>query len=324
MNAIAHLAGSLLIRSGAHRLFGPLGLLRERHLILMYHRILPSVDPFQTSVSYDEFASDMAFIAKNFTPVALHEMRGRLPGGAVAVTIDDGYREVYDLVFPLVREAGIPVTVFVATDHIEHGRMLWTTELGEMVKRAKIKSISLQSAGGVVFSLGGQREKLGCLDRLKRIIKALPPHEGDAVMREIRDKIGVALPQGGAMLSWKEIGEMSRAGIGFGAHSRSHAILSRIARGEAWEEIAGSKKILESRLGRTIHSFCYPNGQEGDFNEDTVRMVREAGYELAVTTIAGINSPTSDRFRLKRVWTEGCRRSDLYLRLYGAYVLPAR
>ena len=55
--------------------------------------------------------------------------------------------------------------------------------------------------------------------------------------------------------------------------------------------------ILEKQLGDTIHSFCYPNG---DNDARTRQAVRDAGYVAAVTTSWGQNAPGSDALALRR------------------------
>src|SRR5205085_3993938 len=65
----------------------------------------------------------------------------------------------------------------------------------------------------------------------------------------------------------------------------------------ARSEIAGSRAELERRLGRSVTCFCYPAGR---FGPRDANLVRDAGYELAVTTHPGVNGPTTDRATLYR------------------------
>lgn len=67
----------------------------------------------------------------------------------------------------------------------------------------------------------------------------------------------------------------------YGSHTLTHPLLSTLTSEEAWREISESKTALESRLGDPVTTFCYP---AGDFRDETVAMVREAGYRAAVVT----------------------------------------
>lgn len=82
------------------------------------------------------------------------------------------------------------------------------------------------------------------------------------------------------MLSWREVGELSRHGIEFGAHSQTHRDLRRLSRTQVFQEITRSKAEITQRLGSQIESFAYPYGYH---NETTREAVRQE-YRSACTT----------------------------------------
>ncbi len=96
-----------------------------------------------------------------------------------------------------------------------------------------------------------------------------------------------------------QIRDWLAAGHWIGAHTCTHPRLSRIPRAQAKEEIRAGKKKLEDRFGQSIEHFAYPFG---DYDEEVVEMVREAGFRTASTMDRGINDLGMDPFRLKR-WT---------------------
>jgi peptidoglycan/xylan/chitin deacetylase (PgdA/CDA1 family) len=101
------------------------------------------------------------------------------------------------------------------------------------------------------------------------------------------------------LLSWDEVATIADNPLfTIGAHSRTHPALPALDEETAWEEIAGSKAILERRLGRPVMLFAYPAGLYG---ERETRMVREAGYAAAVTTEPGLNTPDRPRECLYRM-----------------------
>ena len=99
-----------------------------------------------------------------------------------------------------------------------------------------------------------------------------------------------------------------------GAHTITHPILARLDPSAAREEIMGSKRVLEQTLGHPVRWFAYPNGRpEADYTREHVHMVREAGYEAAVSTAIGAASAASDLFELPRFtpWSHVPLRFDL-------------
>jgi peptidoglycan/xylan/chitin deacetylase (PgdA/CDA1 family) len=80
--------------------------------------------------------------------------------------------------------------------------------------------------------------------------------------------------------------------------------LSRIEdREQLKDEIATSKRRLEEELSKPALHFCYPNGKRGDFNEDTLKIVEQCGFQSAVTTEPGMNYKAAEPFLLRRLGT---------------------
>jgi peptidoglycan/xylan/chitin deacetylase (PgdA/CDA1 family) len=87
-----------------------------------------------------------------------------------------------------------------------------------------------------------------------------------------------------------------------GSHTVSHPHLHSLSRHAAEEEILASKSALERLSGAAIEHFCYPYGE---YNDETLQIVRSAGYKSAVTTQRGVASIESDRMRLPRISING-------------------
>jgi peptidoglycan/xylan/chitin deacetylase (PgdA/CDA1 family) len=74
---------------------------------------------------------------------------------------------------------------------------------------------------------------------------------------------------------------LERGTFSYGSHTRTHPFLSELDTEEAWIEIFDSRTELEEHLDMGISTFCYP---AGDFKDETLDLVREAGYRAAVVT----------------------------------------
>jgi peptidoglycan/xylan/chitin deacetylase (PgdA/CDA1 family) len=100
------------------------------------------------------------------------------------------------------------------------------------------------------------------------------------------------------LLNWDDIVELDRDGtLRFEAHSLTHPTLPALDDASAKEEIAGSKRELENRLGRVVRAFSYPSGLYG---EREARIAADAGYRIAVSCEPGVNGRSTDRFALRR------------------------
>jgi peptidoglycan/xylan/chitin deacetylase (PgdA/CDA1 family) len=101
-------------------------------------------------------------------------------------------------------------------------------------------------------------------------------------------------------LDWDQVKEMRKKDFEFGSHTLTHPHLTKIPLEKARLEIEESKKQMESQLGEEVLSFCY---LYGDYNQDIIKLVKEAGYMCAVVT------PTSGR----------CESSIYTIRRVGLY-----
>jgi peptidoglycan/xylan/chitin deacetylase (PgdA/CDA1 family) len=107
-------------------------------------------------------------------------------------------------------------------------------------------------------------------------------------------------PGGWPILSWEELTGLARDGFEIGSHSRTHRHLPGLDDRSLMDEMAGSRRELEERLGVEVVSFCYPFG---DHDARTRAAVRAAGYRSACTTEFGATLPLHDRMRLPRIGT---------------------
>ena len=105
----------------------------ESAVVVMYHRFGESAYP-STNIRLEQFEAHLAILADGSRPVLpLPEIIDALnnglvlPEGAVGLTIDDAYLSVYNEAWPRLRAAGLPFTLFVATDAIDDGRRGYMT-----------------------------------------------------------------------------------------------------------------------------------------------------------------------------------------------------
>lgn len=297
MRARARLKTGLARALGATRLDRALGLVgggRRLPLVVGYHRVVedaaacPGPAIPSMLVSRRMLESHLDSIGRRFRFVTLDELGARLESGraapVAAVTFDDGYRDVYELAFPLLRRKGIPAAVFVVTDWIGSARPLSHDRLYRLLVRA------WPAARDVLVRLGvagaGPATPRAPADpfRALRLVLTRLPQAG--VARVIAALEEETTPGGAALddprpLSWEMLAEMGRAGFTVGAHTRSHAVLTRETETRVREETAEARRALAARLGVRVDHFAYPDGA---FDPAVVDAVAAADYRFAYTT----------------------------------------
>jgi hypothetical protein len=130
----------------------------------------------------------------------------------------------------------------------------------------------------------------------------------DASMHAMLDTIDAVLPDdpdeagegdGRDLMDWDEAGEMVESGlVRMGSHTRRHTRLREdLSPDQLADEIVGSRRVLEERLGRAAPLFCYPNG---DCCPQAYASVKGA-YEGAVSTRRGWHLPGMDAHMVRRI-----------------------
>jgi peptidoglycan/xylan/chitin deacetylase (PgdA/CDA1 family) len=102
---------------------------------------------------------------------------------------------------------------------------------------------------------------------------------------------------GRAMLAWREIREMQRWGIAFGAHTLTHPDLTRLPFDRVEAEVRGSQAIIEDALGAPVACFAYPYGRHDRQSREIVRQ----RFACACTDRLGLVTACSDPYALERV-----------------------
>jgi peptidoglycan/xylan/chitin deacetylase (PgdA/CDA1 family) len=235
-----------------------------------------------------------------------HGKRSSDPRPPVALTFDDGYRDNYTYGFALARELQIPFTIFLIPGYVESGDYFWWTEPTRLVSHAQVREATID---GRIYHPDQPDERNRLIQAiLARLCQATSVAEREAFLMSVREVLGVPAPvlleENEALpLNWDEVREMENSGwVSFGAHTMQHPILAYLTDSqELQEEVEQCRTTLERQLGHPIRTFAYPIGQPQHIGEKAIRAVQQAGYDWALTTTYGFNTPRSEPLLLRRI-----------------------
>lgn len=292
----------------ALRRFSNKGVLR----ILMYHRIVnnkESVPYYLGGISPDIFESQMKFLSENFSVITLEEAYGRIASGksvprnAVAITIDDGYRDCYINAYPILRKYSISATVYLTTGNIASQNPFWVDKIGYFFKNGNPANTVYEHPVLSRIPVDSREKRIAVLGTIIEKLKTVSEKVKCEVVADLKDFFQVSDKELDVdyNLSWPQIKEMGNNGIFFGAHTVTHPILTRVPLETAEKEIAESAKMITENTGRPVIGFCYPNGGVSDFNDSIINILKNKGFKYAVTTIWGSNNANANLFALKRM-----------------------
>jgi peptidoglycan/xylan/chitin deacetylase (PgdA/CDA1 family) len=124
-------------------------------------------------------------------------------------------------------------------------------------------------------------------------------------------------------LDWSQLAELEAGGVRVESHGIGHRPLADLEVDEAAREITLSKLRLEEALGRPIRAFAYVKGSEAHYRPVHLSLLRQAGYDVAFTSISGGNGSHTDPLQLHRYNVEPYPPRTFELVLSGACDLIA-
>jgi len=283
---------------------------RDGISILMYHSVTrePLSVPDWCFVQERSFQEQMVYLKNHCRVIPLkdapspaRENDGRLK---VAITFDDGFQSNYDVAWPILKKLGLPATIFLATDFIGSDSTVWFCRINEALSKTSLTNLEWD---GITYDLSTQRCRAQAHAAIQERLKT---HQHSQLLAKAHQLIEILgdrpekpiLPVSPyRMLGAAEIREMVDSGlIDFGAHTRSHAILSGLSKSEREREITESLADVERLTGLPCTLFAFPNGRARDFGTFDVEVLEGNNVTVAVTTVAGPYNRAASDLEMRR------------------------
>ena len=262
--------------------------------ILMYHGVcdqaaLPPEINFH--LPRKEFAQQMRALKSRYRVVALDDVVSRLRDGkplekAVAITFDDGYRNNALYAAPILKQLGLPYTVYVATAYVESRTWIPLNQIYWLWSEGRLSSEQMRAA----------RARIRGNPSGVRVPELAEVSASSAASSAAEESFG--------MLSWKELQEMASEGAEFGSHTHTHCNMAVESNERQREELSTSKSLLESHLNAPVQSFAYPYGRNAQMSDAARENIIRAGYNSALSAENGLATVASDHFGLPRLGYE--------------------
>jgi peptidoglycan/xylan/chitin deacetylase (PgdA/CDA1 family) len=260
----------------------------HRGVVLLYHRVSRlDPDPARLCADPDVFRAHMEYLARRCEPMTLEALvgaaaRNGIPRRAVAITFDDGYADALRA-SDIVRSLGLPATFFVNSS--AGGETVLDTLIRIVLGEAEPSTVLEIVVDGQPFRAPCRTrdERRATFNTLNETARGMSADRRRNLVASLREWSCADLPPRPThrVLTPAELRELgNRPGHAIGGHTENHLILPLQPRGVRLREIAANRNYLEALVGRPISTFAYPYGA---FDDETVRICRAMGFEVAVT-----------------------------------------
>lgn len=269
-------------------------------IVLTYHRVCPPDARFP-GLPVETFRAHMEWVASNCRPIRARELvasldaRGPLP---VLVTFDDAYKDYLEHAYPVLKRYGVPAVNFAPTHFIDSGEPPWWDVVHAAAHASRRTVVTLPWDPHTTYDMknGGRGPAIAASkQRIKAMIEPRASTLAQIVESFDVDASSLAIER--QVMTWDELRTVSDL-TEIGAHSHTHPLMEHLDTTQLAQEVATSRDRIAEETGQRPVTFAYPSGS---FSENAKRVVRDHGFALAFSTIAGRNRGGADRYELRRV-----------------------
>lgn len=251
------------------------------------HQVVDKIDhwkvgPFaENQIEVD----DLERILKRYEPARLEAVTEQImdpENTYLILTFDDGYKDNFTKLLPLLEKYNFPTIIFVTTSFIEEN-LPFEYQLAYIINRSD--KITLPNSEKKIIKNNEEKEKL--YFSLSQSLKKRSHQNRKKYLKKLCKENDFQQNQfQNLMLDWSEIKELDNHDlITIGSHGHEHIFYRLAYPWRNYKDMKKSKKILEDKLNRKINHFAYPYGAHSYLTELSASYL---GFQSCFTTNSGI------------------------------------
>jgi peptidoglycan/xylan/chitin deacetylase (PgdA/CDA1 family) len=244
-----------------------------------------------------QFKKDLDYFLKNYKSISMYDLinviycNKKIPRKSFLLTFDDGYREIYEVVVPILKEKGISATFFLTTDFIDNKKLFYRNKSSILIENIQkhsstiiLKEIkNILQKNKIVFN--NFKENILSLDYSQQFIL-------DEIARIIEFDFNEYLRIEKPYLSTKQVNDLISEGFTIGAHSIDHPIYPLLSLEEQIFQTSESVKRLKEKFTLDNGIFAFPNSDRGILNNFFIELYKNNIVDATFGT-SGINYQVS-------------------------------
>ena len=270
-------------------------------ILTLHHVRPPRPDRFQPNRLLEITPRFLTRVIKllrrsNVDLVSLDEVHRRLREGDfarrfVCLTFDDGYRDTLTTAYPILKEAGVPFAVYVATSFPDRLGELWWLALEAVIARNELVGLEIDGRYRS-FECGTLEEKRALYEELYWWLRSRPTEaELRSVVRNLaaRYQVDIAAFCKDLCMGWEELAELAADPlVTIGAHTVTHPMLAKVPAETVRSELDLSRSVIEAALMVRPEHVAYPVGDPTSAGTREFNIAAALGFKTGVTTRPGV------------------------------------
>jgi peptidoglycan/xylan/chitin deacetylase (PgdA/CDA1 family) len=242
-------------------------------MLFPYHHLvsdesLPHIRHLYSYKNPAQFKKDLDYILKYYSPVspedvALAVKNGReLPSNGFLLSFDDGYREVHDVIAPILKEKGLPAIFFINPAFLDNRELFYRCKISLIIDRLITKQpgeADLKKYAAIVNSWAVSTEEL--IESLKKVSQL-----NQNVLDDLAKELGICfadyLQKQRPFLSTEQVKALSAEGFAIGAHSWDHPYYHLIPAETQDRQTISSVRFVKENFDAGLNLFSFPHSDK--------------------------------------------------------------
>jgi peptidoglycan/xylan/chitin deacetylase (PgdA/CDA1 family) len=245
----------------------------EGQLLIPYYHMVSDEEPLHIKHLYKhkgmrEFKEDLEFLLRHFKAISVADLIDITKGKKILtercflLTLDDGFREIYDVVAPILSKRGVPACFFIASAFTDNKEMSYDHKKSLLADRVKegLTSAEESEIKRVLGDFGKYGN--GTYENILRI-----EYTKKCQLDDLATAIGVDfheyLRRIKPYLTPDQISELIQMGFGIGGHSIDHPLYSVLSLEEQLRQTVESVKTIRDTFAINYGAFAFPHSDAG-------------------------------------------------------------
>ena len=206
----------------------------------------------------------------------------------ILLTFDDGTRDHYDIVYPILKKYNISGLFFICSNILEH-KILDVNLIHQIIANAQFEDLFsnfekllieyniTKDNYDMMISTKYDDKKMLYFKQMLQFI--LPDNIKNEILNKLANIYNVSLNFEDYYMNVEQIKEMKENGMEFGFHTSTHKRLNKLSYDEQFKEIILNMKLLDKEnIIDDDSAFSYPFG---NYDSNTLNILKESGIKYA-------------------------------------------
>lgn len=224
---------------------------------------MPHISLLYKTKTSKAFIEDIDYFGKYFEFIPLDQLGKARKSSKprMLLSFDDGFRECFDIIRPILLEKGIPAIFFINTGYVNNDDLMYRCKASYILNYFK-KEIKIKAS----IRIEGKQVVITNYSKLKSVILGVGYGNRESLDQIIVDN---EIPFTDWLSAYKpymnalQIQNLSADGFTIGAHSHTHSPFHQLSTQEQWHEIVTSTRIINDLVGSAACPFSFPFNDVG-------------------------------------------------------------